>query len=395
MMPTATIRSSANSGFSTDAVTRVRSRLSCLKRPSSNAIPSATRHSCAPRFGPPLLLPHLPQRRFGPTRSGSDEIVTTSGDDQDYGLVTGRATTVVVDQNDPTGNTVYLGGAYGGVWKSTTAANSDITKVFWKPIIDDQATTAVGAIAIQPGNGNIVLVGTGEANSSTDSYYGLGILRSTDAGNSWTLITSANNGLRSFHGLAFSKIAFSSDNPNIVVAAAAAASEGITVGAENPVNNAVACANPATQATCRGLYYSLDSGVTWNQATMVDPGPSTPDNGSASSVIYNAQQHKFYAASRATAFTFPAMVSPSRGWAPTLLGLASRIRITQPCKLRTDSHPTTSDLSDLSRRKSAIVPGRDEMYVWYVDSSSTPVNGGIYQTKDGGKTWTTLNVNGM
>src|SRR5947209_2932693 len=32
--------------------------------------------------------------------------VTTTGDDQDYGLVTGRVTTVAVDQGDPTGNTV-------------------------------------------------------------------------------------------------------------------------------------------------------------------------------------------------------------------------------------------------------------------------------------------------
>src|SRR3954470_13690739 len=41
--------------------------------------------------------------------------VATAGDNQDYGVVTGRATTVAVDQNDPTGNTVYVGGAYGGV----------------------------------------------------------------------------------------------------------------------------------------------------------------------------------------------------------------------------------------------------------------------------------------
>jgi hypothetical protein len=182
--------------------------------------------------------------------------VTTVGDDGDYGLVTGRATVVVVDQNDPTGNTVYLGGAYGGVWKSTTAANSDITKVFWKPIIDDQATIAVGAIAVKPGNSNIVLVGTGEPNSSTDSYYGLGVLRSTDGGNSWSLITSANGTLRPFHGLAFSKFAFNADNPNIVVATTAAASEGITVGAEIPPNNAANCANSSVTATCRGLYYS-------------------------------------------------------------------------------------------------------------------------------------------
>jgi hypothetical protein len=320
--------------------------------------------------------------------------VTTVGDNGDYGLVTGRATTVVVDQNDPTGNTVYLGGAYGGVWKSTTAANSDITKVFWKPIIDDQATTAVGAIAIQSNNSNIVLVGTGEPNSSTDSYYGLGLLRSTDAGNSWTLITSANGGLRPFHGLAFSKIAFNSDNPNVVVASTAAASEGITVGAEIPANDTTACKSASTTATCRGLYYSLDSGVTWNQVTMVDPGNTTPDNGSASSVVYNPQQHKFYASSRAhgvyvstDGITFTRMGADSFGFTqPNSTSLSTSNCPTSPTNLTT---------CPLYRGEIAIVPGRDEMYVWYVDSSTTPVNGGIYQTKDGGKTWTALNVNGI
>lgn len=318
--------------------------------------------------------------------------VTTTGDDQDYGLVTGRATVVAVDQNDPTGNTVYLGGAYGGVWKSNSAANPDLSKVFWTPIIDDQPTIAVGAIAIKPGNSNIVLIGTGEPNSSSDSYYGLGVLRSTDGGNSWTLITSANNGLRPFHGLAFSKFAFSTENPNIVVATTAAASAGITVGAEIPPNNAANCANSGVTATCRGLYYSYDSGATWSQAVMSD-GSSVPDNASASSVVYNAQQHKFYAASRAHGFyvssdgiTFTRMGNDAFGFA-------------QPnASINFTSCPSSpADLTNcpIYRGEIAIVPGRDEMYFWYVNSATTPVNGGIYQTKDGGKTWTPLNVNGM
>lgn len=319
--------------------------------------------------------------------------VTTIGDDGDYGLVTGRATTVVVDQNDPTGNTVYLGGAYGGVWKSTTAANTDITKVFWQPIIDDQATIAVGAIAIQPKNSNLLLVGTGEPNSSTDSYYGLGILRSTDGGSSWQLITSANGGLRPFHGLAFSKIAFSTDNPNIVVAATAAASGGITVGAEIPPNSAASCNVAGATATCRGLYYSYDSGLTWNQATMVDPGNTTPDNGSSSSVIYNPQQHKFYAASRAhgiyvsaDGITFTRMGADPFGFSQPASALNTTNCPTSPTNLAT---------CPLYRAEIAQVPGRDEMYVWYVDSSKVPLNGGIYQTKDGGKTWVALSVSGI
>src|SRR5581483_9649643 len=143
--------------------------------------------------------------------------------EQDYGPVAGRATAVVVDPGDPTGNLVYVAGAYGGLWKSTNAAAGNIADVTWMPLLDQAETLAVGAVALQPaaeenGVANVILVGTGEANNAPDSYYGLGILRSSDAGAHWSLISSANNGARPFHGLAFSKIAFSTSNPNLVVA---------------------------------------------------------------------------------------------------------------------------------------------------------------------------------
>ena len=113
---------------------------------------------------------------------------------QDYNWVSGRATAVAIDRADPSGNTVYAGGAEGGLWKSTNAASSNPGGVVWTPLIDNQATLSVGAIAIQPQLANfdptksVVLVGTGETNSSVDSYYGLGILRSANAGQTWTLI---------------------------------------------------------------------------------------------------------------------------------------------------------------------------------------------------------------
>ena len=84
------------------------------------------------------------------------------------------------------------------VWKSTNAANNLATDVAWTPVTDDQATLSVGSIAVQPGNGkpakSLILVGRGEANNAGDSYFGLGILRSTDAGNTWSLISTANAG---------------------------------------------------------------------------------------------------------------------------------------------------------------------------------------------------------
>jgi hypothetical protein len=63
---------------------------------------------------------------------------------QDYGLVAGRATAVAVDPADGTGNTVYIGGAYGGVWKSTNArpASANPSSVTWNPMTDDQPTLA-------------------------------------------------------------------------------------------------------------------------------------------------------------------------------------------------------------------------------------------------------------
>ena len=122
-------------------------------------------------------------------------------------------------------------------WEAPTAASGDrpnaatplASDVVWTPLLDDQPTLSVGSIAIQPGNSNVLLVGTGETNSATDSYYGLGILRSADGGVSWSLISSSIDG-RAFKGMGFSKFAFSAENPSIVVAAAGFASRGVSSG---------------------------------------------------------------------------------------------------------------------------------------------------------------------
>ena len=107
-------------------------------------------------------------------------------------------------------------------------------------------------------NDSVILVGTGEANSSADSYYGLGILRSANAGTSWTLISTDTTGTRSFAGMAFSKIAFSSAIPSFAVAATAGASEGIIEGLADPLTANL------------GLYDSGDGGNTWRYANVTD-----------------------------------------------------------------------------------------------------------------------------
>ena len=72
-------------------------------------------------------------------------------------------------------------------------------------------------------------------------------------------------------------------NPNLVVAAAAGATQGVIEGLEDPV-----IAN-------RGLYYSNDGGQSWNYATVNDAG-LVIDPSSATSVVYNAITRQFFAA---------------------------------------------------------------------------------------------------
>ena len=86
----------------------------------------------------------------GWTALGPAPLVSDPGTTQDYGFVSGRATSVLIDQADATGNTVYLGGAYGGLWRSQNGAASSVSSVAWTPLIDTQPTLAVGAIALQP-----------------------------------------------------------------------------------------------------------------------------------------------------------------------------------------------------------------------------------------------------
>ncbi|HMF08171.1 MAG TPA: hypothetical protein VKJ00_03475, partial [Thermoanaerobaculia bacterium] len=94
--------------------------------------------------------------------------------------VSGRVSAIAVDPSNP--DIVYMGGAQGGVWKTTNARTSN---PIWTPLTDHQPSLAVGDIKIDPVNHNIIYVGTGEPNGSCDSYYGAGVLRSTDGGVTW------------------------------------------------------------------------------------------------------------------------------------------------------------------------------------------------------------------
>ncbi|MGC2609818.1 MAG: sialidase family protein, partial [Candidatus Sulfotelmatobacter sp.] len=313
---------------------------------------------------------------LGPVPLASD---ATGDGFQNYNQVSGRATAVAIDPADPTGNTVYIGGAQGGVWKSTNAAASTASNVTWTAVTDDQGTLSIGSIAIQPGNSDpaesVVLAGTGEADNSADSYFGLGILRSADGGNTWTLISTANSGTYSFSGLGATRMAFStaSGQTGTVVAAMAATSEGVTVGA-------------LTGNTYRGLYTSTDGGRTWTyDALFSGAGEAT----SATSVVYNAAAGLFFAAERYHGFySSPDGLTWTRlATEPGAAGLLSTTACPQ-------NYVTTCPIY---RGEITVVPGRNEMYVWFVSLSSAgdPVDQGVWQSTNSGASWTQMSGSGI
>ncbi len=148
----------------------------------------------------------------------------------------GRIGAVVGVPGDPT--IVWVGGASGGVWKSTDGG------VRFTPVFDDQDVTSIGAIAIDPRTPEVVWVGTGEGNPRNSASVGRGLYRTRDGGKSWQKL-----GLDKTEHI--HRILLHPTDPNTAFVAAFGTSWG-----ENEE---------------RGVFRTRDGGQTWQKVLYVDP----------------------------------------------------------------------------------------------------------------------------
>jgi photosystem II stability/assembly factor-like uncharacterized protein len=188
-----------------------------------------------------------------------------------YPVDSGRVTALAFDPRDPTKQTIYLGAAEGGLWKTTDGGQT------WTPLTDSQPSLAVGSIALDPTtNPTTIYIGTGEqvlgltkATIGEDAYYGAGVLKSTDGGKTWTqdqTFTQSSAGAVYGSGPYIGSLAVDPNNNQVLLAAVMP-----------PVGSSLAA----------GVWRSTDGGKTWSvvlQETAANPNFDVP---AATGVVFN------------------------------------------------------------------------------------------------------------
>src|SRR3954467_5182987 len=167
--------------------------------------------------------------------------------------------------------TLYVAAAGGGIWRTDDALAPN---QHWTPVSGDIPSTAIGSLRVHPTDklgpttgrrGRPISAGTGEESGSSDSEAGLGLYRSTDGGDHWSLVpgSPAVSSNRSIGG-----ISVDPSNPRHIFIGTDVARHGassVNGGRMTPPNAAKVA-----------LYESTDNGVSFHEvlsrpSDTVDP----------------------------------------------------------------------------------------------------------------------------
>lgn len=204
----------------------------------------------------------------------------------------GRTLALAIHPEDP--DLLFAGSASGGLWKSTTGGAGLNA---WQYISTGFPVLGVGAIDIDPNNPDVMYIGTGEAYGTTENFpgigperttrgsYGIGILKTTDGGDTWekSLDWSLNQ-RRSVQKIQI--------NPLRSETIWAATTDGVFRSRDNGVNwqlvhgipmatdivinpvdtNVVFIANGGMGSFGHGIYRSTDAGGSFEKANLLTGG---------------------------------------------------------------------------------------------------------------------------
>jgi len=185
--------------------------------------------------------------------------------------LSGHVETIVVNPTNP--NMLWIGADTGGIWKSTDGG------VTWRAVNDFLESMIIPTMVINPANPTLLYAGTGARNSGVP---GVGILRSTDSGDTWTALAATRNASFGF----IEKLAITNDGNTLLAATGSglwrSADAGVTWAqaaglannpdlvdvAFNPTDNSKAVASGRTGSA----WFSTDGGSNWTQATGLPTG---------------------------------------------------------------------------------------------------------------------------
>ena len=256
--------------------------------------------------------------------------------------VGGRVTAIAADASTPP--RIWIGAADGGVLRTTDGGNT------WTPLLDDLGGLSIGAIAAHPTQSGVLLVGTGEANTSGDSYDGIGLLKTTDGGDTWSpsgLPTSQRIG----------RIAWDVTNPNIIHVAVAG--------------------GQYSKGPDRGVYRSTDAGATWQRTLFLSDSTSAidvvvdPTNGAR---VYAAMWERLRSASNRLVSGPTSGIYRSTDTGVTWTEMTTGV-------------PTTNDVARIGLAVAPTSPATlYAVYSKFSVSSGTFMDG-VYRSTNSGGTW--------
>ena len=278
----------------------------------------------------------------------------------------GRIDSIAVNPNNA--NVIYLGATDGGVWKTIDAG------VNWTPLTDHEPMLAIGepgAIAIDPNNTNILYVGTSSflkvGNQGTQLNTTIGILKSTDGGNSWIVLGS---------GVPAGNIGNASQFRN----------QSLFSIAVDPANSA-----NLYLAASSGLYFSTDSGQNWTLGTGGGGGQADSLGFDASSPVGN---RTLFAG--VSGLGIKRSIDGGNNWA-VMLNSATPAVAAQLAAHSTIMSTATIGKVAISLSPPTAIPNPAGVQVIYAtiegqngDFVPTPYTGilGIFESQDQGVTWT-------